>query len=97
MPSRVSFVTSSATTRQRSTASKRPCELDPKNARIHYDFGHALRLHGKLDEAAAAFREALRLKPDTAGARDALAWVLNRLAWSLATDPEPHVVTRDVR
>jgi tetratricopeptide (TPR) repeat protein len=64
-------------------------ELDPKNAYLHYDFGQMLHRHGKLDEAAAALRGALRLSPDTANAREALASVLNKLAWPLATHPEP--------
>ena len=68
---------------------RKAVELDPNNAYIHSDFGHTLRRHEKLEEAAAAFREAVRLKPDIAGAREMLAWVLNKLAWPLATNPEP--------
>jgi serine/threonine protein kinase/Flp pilus assembly protein TadD len=64
-------------------------ELDPNKAYIHNDFGHALRRYEKLEEAAVAFREALRLKPDISGTREILALVVNKLAWSLATDPEP--------
>src|SRR5262249_43598413 len=36
-------------------------ELDPKNAQVHYDLGVALQKQGKLNEAAAAFREHERL------------------------------------
>jgi serine/threonine protein kinase/tetratricopeptide (TPR) repeat protein len=38
--------------------------LRPRNVATHLHLGHALRQHGKLDEAIAVYREALRLRPD---------------------------------
>jgi Flp pilus assembly protein TadD len=42
-------------------------------AQAHYALGHALRVAGIRDEAMAAYAEAIKLQPDHAGARAALA------------------------
>jgi hypothetical protein len=60
--------------------------LDPD---AHYERGVGLAAKGLLDEAAAEFREAIRLAPDHANARNALAQLLNQQAWVLATHAEP--------
>ena len=41
-------------------------QLNPDNAWAHYDLGLAFRAQGKLDEAIAAYREAIRLQPNSA-------------------------------
>ena len=48
----------------------------PADAVAHYSRGTALYAQGKLDEAAAAFREAIRLKPDMIDALTGLGIVL---------------------
>src|SRR2546430_6862116 len=48
----------------------------PKNAHTHNNLAHALRATGQLDAAAVEFKEAIRLKPDYAGAHNDLAWLL---------------------
>lgn len=50
-------------------------ERDPANR------GYLLQTQGKWEEALAAYREGLRLKPDN-------AWLHDRLAWLLANRPE---------
>jgi tetratricopeptide (TPR) repeat protein len=44
----------------------------------HYNLGVALRDQGKLDEAVAEYREAIRLKPDDADAHSNLGWALQK-------------------
>jgi serine/threonine protein kinase/WD40 repeat protein/tetratricopeptide (TPR) repeat protein len=79
---------------------RKAIEIDPKNGKAHFDLGCVLHEKGRLDEAAAAFREherltlapfreALRLKPGDAIARQMLARCLNNLARELATHAEP--------
>src|SRR5206468_5246811 len=68
---------------------RKAIELDPKNARAHLRLGNAFRAQKKWDEALAEYRQALEIDPKDAGARDALAWGMNNLAWALATHPEP--------
>jgi serine/threonine protein kinase/tetratricopeptide (TPR) repeat protein len=68
---------------------RKALELDPKNARAHFGLGNIFRAQNKWDEAFAAYRKALEVDPKEAGARDALAWGLNNLAWALATHPKP--------
>jgi WD40 repeat protein/Flp pilus assembly protein TadD len=50
----------------------------PGDATAHYHFGIALYAQGKTDEAIAACREAVRLKPDLVGAYVYLASALER-------------------
>jgi Flp pilus assembly protein TadD len=57
-------------------------ELDPKRDSLHNNLGYNLLQQGKAKEAAAEFREALKLKPDSEVAR-------NNLGMALAADPEP--------
>jgi Flp pilus assembly protein TadD len=40
---------------------------------MHHDYGVALASAGRFEEAAAQFRETLRLQPDNASARSNLA------------------------
>ena len=54
-----------------------------------YEHGVELAQKGLVDEAAVEFREAIRVTPDCENARNALAWLLNNQAWTLATHPEP--------
>ncbi|WP_321797895.1 tetratricopeptide repeat protein [Caballeronia sp. J97] len=44
-----------------------------------YNLGRALQLDGRLEEAAAAYREVLELDPDHAGAQNNLGAILNTL------------------
>ena len=53
--------------------------LKPDNVGAHYNLGVALAGQGKMPEAIAQYREALRLKPD-------LPPALRKLAWILSTD-----------
>jgi tetratricopeptide (TPR) repeat protein len=48
----------------------------------HFGLGYVLLGKGRLDEAIAAYREAIRLQPDLAAAH-------NALAWALGTDADP--------
>jgi tetratricopeptide (TPR) repeat protein len=50
--------------------------LRPQSPFLHLNLGRALQNQGKLAEAEAAFREAIRLKPDEATAYDALGGFL---------------------
>jgi tetratricopeptide (TPR) repeat protein len=45
-------------------------------AAIHYNLGTALHRLGRLDEAIASYRAALRLRPDNIAIQDALAQAL---------------------
>jgi Tfp pilus assembly protein PilF len=47
-------------------------KTDSLNPDSWFNYGQALRAQGRMDEAIAAFRRALRLKPDLQVARDAL-------------------------
>jgi tetratricopeptide (TPR) repeat protein len=58
--------------------------LQPTNAEAHENLGFFYSRHGKPQEAAKHFEQALRLIPDAPGA-------LNGLAWMLATSPIPDV------
>jgi WD40 repeat protein/tetratricopeptide (TPR) repeat protein len=57
-------------------------EDGPRVDNLSFRRGLALRSQGKLPEAIAAFREAIRLNPDAAAAH-------NNLAWFLAASPDP--------
>jgi tetratricopeptide (TPR) repeat protein len=48
-------------------------ENDPLNADAWFNYGQSLRAQSRMDEAIAAFRRSLELKPDLQVARDALA------------------------
>jgi tetratricopeptide (TPR) repeat protein len=50
--------------------------INPANAEAHNSLGVNLAKHGRFNEAAAHFREALRLRPDDAFARSNLTRVL---------------------
>jgi tetratricopeptide (TPR) repeat protein len=56
--------------------------LEPEQAELHATRGALLERLGREAEAAAAYREVLRLGERSPG-------VLNQLAWLLATTPEP--------
>src|SRR5262249_960616 len=55
---------------------------DPNNAWGHLQLGIALAADGKHDDAVAAYREAIKLKPD-------YALAMNNLADGLANHPDP--------
>jgi len=50
----------------------------PEDARIHLELGKRLKREGRKDEAAASFREAIRLKPDHVPALNNLGTLLQR-------------------
>ena len=58
--------------------------IKPNDAGAHYSLGLRLRTAGQLDESLEHFQEAVRLKPDYPAP-------LNRMAWILATHPNPEV------
>jgi superkiller protein 3 len=62
-------------------------ELDPKNARDHYDLGLALYGKGQLDEAIASYKKALELDPKYATAHNNLADILANSADPKLRDP----------
>jgi tetratricopeptide (TPR) repeat protein len=47
-------------------------ELDPENAKFHFNLAVALNQSGRSDEAIASYRKALEIKPDLAAARTGL-------------------------
>ena len=53
---------------------------DPDQLDAHYDLAGILASEGKLDAAAAHYREVLRISPEHAEAAAALARVRSRLA-----------------
>ena len=78
---------------RRSPPTARPFAESPDNAWARYDLGNALREQGKLDEAIAAYREAIRLNPDDPFANITLSWALRseeRFAESLAAMKRGH-------
>ena len=62
---------------ERSPGIARPSRRVPGDARAHDYLGSALALQGKFDEAIAAFREAVRLKPNEGHYRLDLAYALH--------------------
>jgi len=52
-------------------------EVERLHAEDHYSLGYALMVRGKMDEAVAEYREALRLRPDFAEAHCGIGSVLN--------------------
>ena len=58
---------------------KRFVELDPKNARAHYDLANALKAKGDLDGAIAAFSKAIEIDPNLAPLRLARGETLCRM------------------
>jgi serine/threonine protein kinase/WD40 repeat protein len=66
-----------------------PLQLQLLDPDAHYQRGVGLAAKDLVAEAAAQFREAVRLAPDHANARNALAQLLNHQAWFLATHAEP--------
>src|SRR5262249_60822215 len=71
--------------------------LDPDYAWAHFEFGNALRLKGRLDEAHDHYRQVLRLVPTNWEVLDGLTGVLLRLgrgqeaqaAWRKGLDGNP--------
>ncbi len=55
-----------------------PAGNGPQDAAAHFNRGVALANQGKLDEAIAAYREAIRLNPDIAEAHVNLGFLLNQ-------------------
>jgi tetratricopeptide (TPR) repeat protein len=55
-----------------------PTRAKPDSAEAYYTLGSVLKQQGKLPEAAAALREAIRLQPEFAGAHTTLAAVLRQ-------------------
>jgi Flp pilus assembly protein TadD len=64
------------------------CEVvvkaEPEDAHAHYILGSAYLANKRLQPAAANFKEALRLAPDTPECMNALAWIY-------ATSPQPEL------
>jgi len=58
--------------------------VEPENADVHYKLAHALARAGRWEAAAAHYRQLVRLRP-------AAPQALNRLAWILATHPDPNL------
>ncbi len=54
-------------------------QAKPDYAEAHYTLGTVFKQQGKMPEAAAELREAIRLQPDFAGAHTTLAAVLRQL------------------
>jgi len=50
--------------------------LDPGYAEVHNNLGIALARKGRLEDAEGHFKEALRLRPDFAGARNNVTKIL---------------------
>ena len=46
---------------------QRAVQLDPQDPVIHYDLGNNLARQGRLDQAAAAYQQAISLKPRVRG------------------------------
>ncbi len=59
-------------------------QLKPDDVKIHSNFGDALLQEGRVDEAIAQYQKVLQIKPDS-------PYVLNNLAWLLATCPDAHI------
>jgi tetratricopeptide (TPR) repeat protein len=59
-------------------------EIEPDFANAHGNLGLALNDKGKIDEAMVHWREMVRLQPTDVCA-------VNRLAWAMATRPEPSI------
>ncbi len=59
-------------------------QLKPDDVKIHSNFGDALLQEGRVDEAMAQYQKVLQIKPDS-------PYVLNNLAWLLATCPDAHI------
>jgi tetratricopeptide (TPR) repeat protein len=59
-------------------------EIQPNYAEACYNLGITLLKKGNVDEAIAFYQKALQIKPD-------YVYVLNNLAWLLATGPDAHL------
>lgn len=57
-------------------ALQKATELLPGDAQAHYNLGNTLKALGRLDEAGASYRRALRIKPDYARAHSNLGAIL---------------------
>jgi protein O-mannosyl-transferase len=62
--------------------------VQPHSEQAHLGIGNALMTRGRLDEALRHFREAIRLNPQSSA-------TMARLAWILATHPDPNVRNGD--
>ncbi len=72
-------IASPRTSALRADAGERTTPLDSGDAEAHNDLGNALRLSGRLDEAVAAHRRAIDLRPDFAEAHNELGRALQEL------------------
>src|ERR1051326_745971 len=59
--------------------------LEPRSWHAHYGLGDALARQGRLKEAGKEFLEVLKIDPRTASAQAQI----NRIAWILASAPDP--------
>ncbi len=59
-------------------------EIDPKLAQAHFNLGNAYYSRRRIPEAVASWRKGLHIEPNEVPA-------LNRLAWVLATCPDPSI------
>jgi Tfp pilus assembly protein PilF len=55
-------------------------QIEPHYAEAHYNLANALQRQGKVVEAVAHYRHALRVRPDLAGAHNNLGIALYKLA-----------------
>src|SRR4030095_12400618 len=62
---------------ERETASGQALACDPAFAEPLYNYGNLLHGEGRIDEAIAAYRRAVQLKPDFAQAGSNLVYALN--------------------
>ena len=65
----------------------RRCGSNPIYAEAHNNLGVALASQGRISEAIAEYREALRLKPDLAPALYELAWILATMGTRTCATP----------
>jgi protein O-mannosyl-transferase len=59
-------------------------QIKPNYAEAHINLGNVLLQRGHVDEAIAQYQKGLQIKPDS-------PYVLNNLAWLLATSPDAHI------
>ncbi len=70
---------------------ERALALDPRNPLAHRNLGNTLQGLGRLEDAVEHYGEALRIAPGDAATQQSYYSALNRLAWRLATNPDPAV------
>jgi len=66
------------------TQYQKALQIKPDFAEAHYNLGNALVRKGSVDKAIVHYQQALQINPDS-------LYVLNNLAWLLATASDPHL------